>query len=124
MHELAGEPGGAGSLAQTLTLRSIWRRIRRALVLLGSGNVAIVLAQLGFRSLLVGSLTPSAYGRLSLVLGIYNVVWIVGASGLPNAAARQIAKIAPTDDSAIVSRSVRAAVLPTLLAAPIVAAPA
>ncbi|HEY1449591.1 MAG TPA: oligosaccharide flippase family protein [Solirubrobacteraceae bacterium] len=121
MHELADEPSGTGHLVPTLTLRSIWRRIRRDLVLLGSGNLAIVLAQLGFRGLLVDSLAPSAYGRLSLVLGIYNVIWIVGASGLPNAAARHIAKIVPADDSAIVSSAIRAAALPTLLAAAIVA---
>src|ERR1700722_6191859 len=81
---------------------SIWRSIRRDVVLLGSGSMATVLTQLVFRSILIAALVPAGYRRLSLVLSIYNTVWIIGASGLPNGVARYVALIAPADDSSIV----------------------
>lgn len=80
-----------------------------------------VFAQLAFRSILVSVLVPAAYGRLSLILSIYNTVWIIGASGLPNGVARYIAAIAPADDSAIVSSAFRAGLWPTILAAALIA---
>ena len=100
---------------------SMWRRARRDVVLLGAGNVGVVIAQLGFRSLLVTLLAPAAYGRLSLVLSIYNTVWILGASGLPNSVARYIATAAPKDDPAIIRSAVRAGIWPTAIAAVFVA---
>jgi Membrane protein involved in the export of O-antigen and teichoic acid len=100
---------------------SIWRRVRRDIVLLGAGSVGIVVAQLGFRSILVTALSPNAYGHLSLILSLYNTFWIIGASGIPNAASRYIAAIAPGDDRPIVSSSIRAAAWPTLVAAVITA---
>jgi O-antigen/teichoic acid export membrane protein len=98
----------------------MWRRIRRDVVLLGAGNIAVVIAQLGFRSILITALVPAAYGRLSLILSIYNTVWIIGASGLPNTVARYIAMRTPMDDSAIIRAAVRAGILPTAIAAAIV----
>lgn len=100
---------------------SIWRRVRRDVVLLGAGSVGIVIAQLCFRSILVASLSPNAYGHLSLILSLYNTVMIIGASGIPNGASRYIAAIAPGDDRQIVSSSLRAAAWPALLAATITA---
>lgn len=100
---------------------SLWRSIRRDVVLLGSGSMATVLTQLVFRSILIAALVPAGYGRLSLVLSIYNTVWIIGASGLPNGVARYIAIIAPADDSAIVRSAFWAAIWPTTLAAALVA---
>jgi len=101
---------------------SIWRRVRRDVVLLGAGSVGIVIAQLCFRSILVAALSPNAYGHLSLILSVYNTVMIIGASGIPNGASRYIAAVAPGDDRQIVSSSIRAAAWPTLLAAVITAA--
>lgn len=100
---------------------SIWRRVRRDVVLLGAGSVGIVIAQLCFRSILVASLSPDAYGHLSLILSLYNTVMIVGASGIPNGASRYIAAIAPGDDRQIVSSSLRAAAWPAILAATLTA---
>ncbi len=100
---------------------SIWRRIRRDVLLLGAGNVATVIAQLVFRSILIAALLPAGYGRLSLILSIYNTVWIVGASGVPSSVARYIALIAPADDAGIVRSAIRAAALPAILATAIVA---
>jgi O-antigen/teichoic acid export membrane protein len=100
----------------------MWRRIRRDVVLLGAGNVAVVVAQLGFRSILIAALVPADYGRLSLILSIYNTVWIIGASGLPNTVARYIAMRTPMDDSAIIRAAVRAGAWPTGVAAAIVTA--
>jgi O-antigen/teichoic acid export membrane protein len=96
---------------------SIWRRVRRDVVLLGAGNLGVVVAQLAFRSILVTVLVPAGYGRVSLVLSIYNTVWIIGASGLPNSVARYISVVAPADDSAIVRSAVRAGAWPTVIAA-------
>jgi O-antigen/teichoic acid export membrane protein len=101
---------------------SIWRRIRRDVVLLGAGSFGVVITQLVFRSMLIAVLVPANYGRLSLVLSIYNSVLIIGASGLPNGVARYIAVITPADDSAIVRSAFRAGVWPTLIAAVLVAA--
>lgn len=101
---------------------SIWRSIRRDVVLLGAGNGGVVITQLVFRGTLIAVLVPADYGRLSLLLSIYNFVWIIGASGLPNAVARYIAVIAPADDSAIVRSAFRAGVWPTIIAATFVAA--
>lgn len=116
--ELAGgDPPPASSSPPT-----IWRRVRRDVVLLGAGSMGTVAAQLVFRSILITVLVPAAYGRLSLILSIYNIVWIIGASGLPNGVARYIAAIAPADDSAIVRSAFRAGVWPTLIAAAVVAA--
>jgi O-antigen/teichoic acid export membrane protein len=69
----------------------------------------------------VATLLPADYGRLSLILAIYNTVWIVGASGLPNSVARYLAMATPKDDPAIVRSAVRAGVLPTVVATIIVA---
>ncbi len=96
---------------------TIWRRVRRDLVLLGAGSVGIVVAQLAFRSILIVALVPASYGRLSLILSIYNTVMIVGASGLPNGTARYLAASDPADDPAIVRSAVRAGIWPTVLTA-------
>lgn len=101
---------------------SIWQRVRHDIVLLGAGNVGVVITQLLFRSMLIAVLVPADYGRLSLVLSIYNFVLIIGASGLPNAVARYIAIITPADDSAIVRSAFRAGAWPTIIAAVLVAA--
>ena len=93
------------------------RRVRRDVILLGAGNIGIVVAQLCFRSILIAALVPSAYGRLSLVLSVYNTLWIIGSSGIPSSVARYIALIAPGDDSAIVRAAVRANILPTIVTA-------
>lgn len=98
----------------------IWRRIRRDVVLLGAGNLTVLLAQLGFRGILITELAPAAYGRLALIFAVYNTVWIVGASGLPNAVARYLAISPPEADAAIVRSAARAAVLPTAVAAVVV----
>lgn len=97
--------------------RSIWQRIRRDVLLLGAGNVAILVAQLGFRSILITALAPAAYGRLALILSIYNTVWIIGASGLPNSVARYIAMNDPANDSAIIRSAIRAGAGPIVVAA-------
>jgi O-antigen/teichoic acid export membrane protein len=100
---------------------SIWRRVRRDVVLLAAGNFGVVLAQLAFRSILIAVLLPAAYGRLSLILSIYNTVWVIGTSGLPNSVARHIALVAPANDSPIVRSALRASAWPTLVAASVVA---
>jgi O-antigen/teichoic acid export membrane protein len=100
---------------------SLWRRIRRDALVLGAGNAALVLAQLGFRGILVAVLAPAAYGRLSLVLSIYNSAWIIGSSGLPNSVARYLAIGEAGDDRAIVRAALRAGALPIAVAAVLVA---
>jgi O-antigen/teichoic acid export membrane protein len=96
---------------------SLARAVGRDALLLGAGSVGAVLAQLAFRGLLVGLLLPAAYGRLALVLGVYNTVWLIGASGLPNAVAHKIAGAPREQDAAIVRAAVRAGRWPTLAAA-------
>jgi O-antigen/teichoic acid export membrane protein len=100
--------------------QSIWRRIRRDAAVLATGNAALVLTQLGFRGILVAVLAPAAYGRLSLVLSIYNSAWIIGSSGLPNSVARYLAMGSAEDDHAIVRSALRAGVLPIAVAAVLV----
>jgi O-antigen/teichoic acid export membrane protein len=112
-------PSSSDNQAQNST--SIWRRVRHDIILLGAGNAGIVLAQLGFRSILLVALLPAAYGRLSLVLSIYNTILIISASGLPNATARHLALGNPADDRPIVRASIRAAFWPTIVASAIIA---
>jgi O-antigen/teichoic acid export membrane protein len=100
---------------------SIWRRVRRDVVLLGAGSVGIVVAQLFFRGILIAALSPSAYGHLTLILTLYNTVMLIGASGVPNAASRYISAIAPADDRPIVSSSLKATAWPTFVSAMTVA---
>jgi O-antigen/teichoic acid export membrane protein len=107
--------------AQTVGSSSIWRHIRRDLLLLGAGNAGTVVAQLAFRFILIAALIPADYGRLSLILAIYNTVWVVGASGLPSSVARHIAVIAPADDSAIIRTAIRAGAGPIVIATVLVA---
>jgi O-antigen/teichoic acid export membrane protein len=100
---------------------SLWRRVRRDVVLLGAGSTGIVIAQLFFRSILVIALAPTAYGRLSLILSVYNTIFIIGASGLPNSVARYISISSRTEDAAIVRSAIWAGAWPTAIAAVIVA---
>ena len=120
--EQSSPTGSSGHDDRIVDSPSIWRRIRRDVVLLGAGNVGVVITQLVFRSMLIAVLVPANYGRLSLVLSIYNFVLIIGTSGLPNAVARYIAVITPADDSAIVRSAFRAGAWPTIIAAVLVAA--
>lgn len=101
----------------TTAAMPLWREVRRDVAFLGAGSVFVILVQLAFRSVLIASLVPAQYGRLSLILSVYNSVWLVGASGLPNTIARLIAAIAPADDEGIIRAALRAGVIPTLLAA-------
>ena len=87
-----------------------------------TGSVGVAVTQLIFRSMLIAVLVPANYGRLSLVLSIYNFVLIIGTSGLPNGVARYIAIITPADDSMIVRAAFRAGVWPTIIASVFVAA--
>lgn len=126
MPELAGgelpPTSSSAHEARGLGSPSIWRHIRRDILLLGAGSTGAVVTQLVFRSILITVLVPAGYGRLSLILSIYNTVWIIGASGLPNGVARYIAAIAPADDSAIVRSAFRAGAWPTVVAAVLIAA--
>jgi O-antigen/teichoic acid export membrane protein len=101
--------------------QSIWRRIRGDALLFGGGNVGIMAAQLGFRAILIATLVPAEYGRLTLILTIYNTIWIIGASGVPSSVARYIALISPAPDSSIIRSATKAAAIPTIVAATSVA---
>lgn len=114
-------PTTSGVEIQKGSSPSLLRRVRRDILLLGAGNLGIVIAQLGFRGILIAALAPPAYGRLALVLSIYNTIWIIGASGLPNGAARYLAMGSAADDPAIVRSAVKAGVWPTVVAAAITA---
>lgn len=123
--ELTGEKSpptdSSAEHAREIGSPSIWRRVRRDVVLLGAGNVGIVLCQLAFRGILIAVLVPAGYGRLSLILSVYNTIWIIGASGLPNSVARYMAVTGPAGDSAIVRSAVRASAWPTVVAAAVTA---
>jgi O-antigen/teichoic acid export membrane protein len=100
---------------------SIWRRVRRDFAVLGAGSLGIVLAQLAFRSILIVVLVPAEYGRLSLVLSVYNTAMLIGVSGLPDTAARYISLHGAHSDAAIVRAAVRAAAWPTVVASAVMA---
>jgi O-antigen/teichoic acid export membrane protein len=120
----AEAPTGADAATggvRTSATPSIWRGIRRDAILLGTGNIAVVLAQLGFRGILIATLVPAAYGRLSLVLAIYNSAFIVGSTGLPNSVARFLAIGGPAQDSAIIRSALRASAIPIAFATALVA---
>jgi O-antigen/teichoic acid export membrane protein len=97
--------------------RSIWSRIWRDFFILGAGNVGVVVIQLLFRGILIVKLLPESYGRLALVLTIYNAIWIFANSGLPNGIARYISINSPANDLAVLRSAVRAAALPTVIVA-------
>lgn len=106
--ELAQPSGRAGSL---------WTAIRRDVGLLAAGNVVVLALQLAFRAVLVVALLPVDYGRLSLVLAVYNTIWIVGASGVPSVLAREVALIAPGDDRPVLRAALIAALAPVAVSA-------
>lgn len=120
-HESNARTRHSSSDTQTGVAPSLWQNVRRDVVLLGAGSMAIVIAQLGFRGILVLALAPTAYGRLTLVLSVYNTVFLIGASGLPNSVARYIALSTGEHDSAIVRSAIWAGAGPTAIAAIIVA---
>jgi O-antigen/teichoic acid export membrane protein len=101
---------------------SIWRHLWSDVILLGIGSVAVVAAQLAFRSILIAVLVPSSYGRLSLVLSVYNTIWVLGTSGLPNSVARYLAIGGPADDAGVIRSALRANAWLTLAATAIIAA--
>ncbi len=124
-HPPAEEESSLTSLTQRddspLDEPSILRRVLRDIVLLGAGNVGVMIAQLCFRGILIAVLLPSDYGRLSLILSVYSTVWTIGASGLPSSVARYIALIAPAEDAPIIRSALWAGVGPTVIAAAVVA---
>jgi O-antigen/teichoic acid export membrane protein len=113
--------GPSAAVPPATASQSIWRRIRRDVILLGAGNIGIVVAQLCFRGILITALVPAAYGRLSLILSIYNTVWILGASGLPNAVARYLSISSPANDAAVIRSAIRAGAGPIAVAAALIA---
>jgi O-antigen/teichoic acid export membrane protein len=116
-----GDAKHSRSDAQATASPSLWRHVRRDVVLLGAGSTGIVIAQLCFRSILIVALAPTAYGRLSLILSVYNTIFIIGASGLPNSVARYISVSSRAEDLAIVRSAIWAGAWPTAIAAVIVA---
>jgi O-antigen/teichoic acid export membrane protein len=118
---IAPEGPLAASESPVAVPMSIWRRVRRDVAVLGAGNVGIVLAQLGFRTILLAALLPASYGRLSLILSLYNTIFIIGVGGLPNIVARQLAVSGPAHDATIVRSAARAAAWPTIVTATMMA---
>jgi O-antigen/teichoic acid export membrane protein len=88
--------------------KSVWQHIWQDVLLLGTGSIVVVFAQLAFRSVLIAALAPATYGRLSLALGVYNTIWILGTSGLPNSVARFLAIRGAEADHAIVRAALQA----------------
>src|SRR5262249_22124090 len=68
--------------------------------------------QLGFRAILIVQLVPASYGRLALLLTVYNTIWIFANSGLPNGIARYIAMNPPGNDTLVLRAAIRAALIP------------
>ncbi len=95
--------------------RPIWSRIWRDFLILGTGNVGTVVLQLGFRAILIVQLVPSSYGRLALLLTVYNTIWIFANSGLPNSIARYIAINPPGNDTLVLRAAIRAAAIPMIV---------
>jgi O-antigen/teichoic acid export membrane protein len=95
---------------------SIWRRVRKDALLLGVGSAGVIASQLAFRALALAHLSAASYGRLSLVLSVYNTVMIIGASGLPNITSRYIALRHGANDRPVIASAMRAAAIPVLVA--------
>jgi O-antigen/teichoic acid export membrane protein len=95
--------------------RSIWARVWRDFLILGAGNVGVVILQLCFRAILIVQLVPASYGRLALLLTVYNTIWIFANSGLPNSIARYIAINPPGNDTLVLRAAIRAAAIPMIV---------
>jgi O-antigen/teichoic acid export membrane protein len=108
--------------AQQRASRGLWRVIWKDVLLLGTGNVGFAVGQLCFRSILIVTLVPASYGRLSLVLSIYNTIWLITSGGLPNGVARYLAMASPGDDDAITRSVIRVTAWPTVVGAAVMAA--
>jgi O-antigen/teichoic acid export membrane protein len=94
---------------------SIWSRVWRDFLILGTGNIGVVVLQLGFRAILIVQLVPASYGRLALLLTVYNTIWIFANSGLPNSIARHIAINPPANDRLVLGAAIRAAAIPMVV---------
>src|SRR5690606_15113169 len=65
--------------------------VARDVMWLGAATALFAVEQLVFRAITLADLPVSEYGRLSLVLSIYAVLMMIGASGVPNTVARFVA---------------------------------
>lgn len=70
----------------------MWRRVRRDSAILIGSAVAMAALQLGFRALAVYELPIAAYGRVALLLSVFNTFLVVAHFGIPVAAARVAAR--------------------------------
>lgn len=94
-------------------LQILWKDV----LLLGAGNVGYAVGQLVFRSILIVTLVPAEYGRLTLLLSIYNTVWLVATGGLPDGVARHLAIARPEQDAATTHAVFKATLWPTAIGA-------
>jgi O-antigen/teichoic acid export membrane protein len=101
----------------------MWRRVGRHSVVFTGSAVVMAVLQVAFRMVAVSGLTVSDYGRVALLLSVFNVALVVGHFSVPIAAVRLAALSGPrARDPLLLRRLASSATLPAVVASLIVAA--
>src|SRR2546423_1378121 len=66
----------------------MWRRVGRDSLILVGSQLGLVVFQLAYRGLAIHDVSVSNYGRVGLLLAIFNGVTVIGAYGVPTSTAR------------------------------------
>jgi O-antigen/teichoic acid export membrane protein len=93
----------------------MWRRIARDSIVLGGSALLMAALQVAFRLLAVHALSVSAYGRVGLLIGVFNFAAIFGTFSVPIAAARLAAQSEGLASGLrVMSITLRASAIPSL----------
>ena len=96
---------------------TMWRRLGRDSAILTASVALMAVFQVVFRLLALRELPVEEYGRVALLIGVFNGALVIGALGIPVTAAR-LAGEARDDrqDRLLIGMSIRAAMLPCFVA--------
>ncbi len=100
----------------------MWRRVARDSAILVGSSFSLVLLQVAYRFLSLQALSVSAYGRVALLLSVFNAATVLGVYGVPATVSRLAARTAGrTRDRELLRSASLAVALPSLLASGVMA---
>jgi O-antigen/teichoic acid export membrane protein len=91
---------------------SAWSRIGRDSAIFGGGAMAMVAMQAVFRLVAIHDLPKADYGRVALLITLFNYALVLGNFGIPSIASRLAARTRHESGSALLASLGRASLLP------------